>query len=97
MSKTNDVFGSTFAQNIYLQKYSMNGQESWKDTCKRVVDTVTGQSLPTDLQEEIYQAMVERKFIPGGRYLYSSGREFHQVNNCFLFRTKTVTKREFLS
>ena len=30
--------------------------------------------------------MVERKFIPGGRYLYSSGRAFHQVNNCFLFR-----------
>jgi ribonucleoside-diphosphate reductase alpha chain len=32
--------------------------------------------------------MVSRKFIPGGRYLYSSGRELHQVNNCFLFRAE---------
>lgn len=83
-----DVFQSSFAQNIYLQKYSMNGQETWKDTCKRVVDTVTGQYLPADLKEEIYQAMLTRKFIPGGRYLYSAGREFHQVNNCFLFRAE---------
>ena len=32
--------------------------------------------------------MLERKFIPGGRYLYSAGRPFHQVNNCFLFRAE---------
>lgn len=83
-----DVFQSSFAQNIYLQKYSMNGQETWKDTCRRVVDAVTSQYLPADLKEEIYQAMLTRKFIPGGRYLYSAGREFHQVNNCFLFRAE---------
>jgi ribonucleoside-diphosphate reductase alpha chain len=81
-----DVFSSSFAQNIYLQKYSMNRQETWADTCKRVVDAVTGQYLPAELKEEIYQAMLQRKFIPGGRYLYSAGREYHQVNNCFLFK-----------
>lgn len=85
---TKDVFQSTFAQNIFLQKYSMNGQESWKDTCKRVVEAVTKQYLPADLKEEILKAMVDRKFIPGGRYLYSAGRDFHQVNNCFLFRAE---------
>jgi ribonucleoside-diphosphate reductase alpha chain len=83
-----DVFGSKFAQNIFLQKYSMNGQETWKDTCKRVIDSVTMQYLPSDLKEEIFQAMLTRKFIPGGRYLYSAGREFHQVNNCFLFKAE---------
>lgn len=88
MSAAKDVFGSSFAQNIYTQKYSMNGQEVWKDTCKRVVDAVTGQYLPSELKQEIYQAMLTRKFIPGGRYLYSAGREFHQVNNCFLFRVE---------
>ena len=84
----NSVFQSNFARNIFLQKYSMNGQEEWQDTCRRVIDAVTGQHLPSDLQEELYEAMVERKFIPGGRYLYSAGREFHQVNNCFLFRAE---------
>jgi ribonucleoside-diphosphate reductase alpha chain len=81
-----DVFGSEFAQRIYLQKYSMGRQEKWADTCRRVVTSVTGQYLDGEMQEAIYNAMLERKFIPGGRYLYSAGRDFHQVNNCFLFR-----------
>lgn len=81
-----DVFSSKFAQDIYLQKYSLNGVETWADTCKRVVDAVCGQHLTKEVQEKIYNIMYERKFIPGGRYLYSAGRPFHQVNNCFLFR-----------
>ena len=83
-----DVFGSKFAQDIYLQKYSMDKQETWADTCKRVVSNVTGQHLPKEDQDKIYQIMVDRKFIPGGRYLYASGRALHQVNNCFLFRAE---------
>lgn len=83
-----DVFSSSFAQNIYLQKYSMNAQETWNQTCKRVVENVCGQYLNQSLKEEILHTMTSRKFIPGGRYLYSSGREFHQTNNCFLFRSE---------
>lgn len=85
---TTDVFSNQFSYDTFLSKYSMDGQESWADTCKRVVNAVTSQYLPTDMQEEIYQYMLTRKFIPGGRYLYSAGRAFHQVNNCFLFRAE---------
>ena len=85
---SNDVFSNKFANDIYLQKYSLDGAEKWKDTCRRVVTAVCGQLLDTDTQEKIYKLMVERKFIPGGRYLYSAGRPFHQVNNCFLFRAE---------
>lgn len=81
-----DVFGSKFAHDIFLQKYSMEGQETWEDTCARVVSAVCGQLLPQEEQQEIFQIMIDRKFIPGGRYLYSAGRSWHQVNNCFLFR-----------
>jgi len=83
-----DVFSSKFAQDIYKQKYSLEGQETWSDTCKRVVNSVCGQLLDKEDQEEIYKIMLDRKFIPGGRYLYSAGRAFHQVNNCFLFRAE---------
>jgi ribonucleoside-diphosphate reductase alpha chain len=83
-----DVFSTPFAQSIYLQKYSLDRQETWADTCKRVVSSVCGQLLDKEDQEEIYKIMLERKFIPGGRYLYSSGRPWHQVNNCFLFRAE---------
>jgi ribonucleoside-diphosphate reductase alpha chain len=81
-----DVFSTKFAQDIYFQKYSLEKQEKWEDTCKRVVSAVCGQLLDKEDQEEIFKLMLDRKFIPGGRYLYSAGRPWHQVNNCFLFK-----------
>lgn len=88
MDKQFDVFGSKFAHDIYKQKYSLDGQENWHETCKRVVEAVCGQLLPSKDKNKILKIMLERKFIPGGRYLYSAGRPFHQTNNCFLFRAE---------
>lgn len=83
-----DVFSSKFSQDIYLQKYSLNQQETWADTSRRVTDNVCAQLLSPEDKDAIYKIILERKFIPGGRYLYSAGRPFHQVNNCFLFRAE---------
>ena len=83
-----DVFDNKFAEDIYKQKYSYDEKECWADTCKRVVDAVVEDRLPAEDKEAIYKRMLERKFIPAGRYLYASGREMHQVNNCFLFRAE---------
>lgn len=88
MTKKFDVFGNKFAQDVFIQKYSMNGQETWEDCSRRVVDAVCGQHLDTETKEKIFELIRDRKFIPGGRYLYSAGRAFHQVNNCFLFRVE---------
>ena len=85
---TFDVFSNKFANDVFKQKYSMNGQETWAETCRRVTDAVCNQLLDTESKEKIYKYMLDRKFIPGGRYLYSAGRSFHQVNNCFLFRAE---------
>lgn len=81
-----DVFNSKFSHDIYKQKYSKDGVECWADTAKRVTSSVCAQLLDNKVQEKIYNIILERKFIPGGRYLYSAGKEYHQVNNCFLFR-----------
>lgn len=83
-----DVFSNSFSQDIFLQKYSLDKQEMWRDLCLRVVTAVCGQLLSKEDQEIIFQIMVERKFIPGGRYLASAGRPKHQVNNCFLFKAE---------
>lgn len=83
-----DVFSNSFSQSIFLQKYSLNGQESWEDTAKRVVTSVCGQLLSKEDQDIIIKFIKDRKFIPGGRYLYSAGRPLHQVNNCFLFKAE---------
>jgi len=88
MKNTFDVFSTKFAHDIYLQKYSKDGVETWADTAKRVTEAVCSQLLDTKTKEKIYNIILERKFIPGGRYLYSAGREFHQTNNCFLFRVE---------
>jgi ribonucleoside-diphosphate reductase alpha chain len=88
MKNAFDVFSAKWAQDIYLQKYSKDGVETWADTSKRVTEAVCSQLLDSKTKEKIYNMILERKFIPGGRYLYSAGREFHQVNNCFLFRAE---------
>jgi len=43
---------------------------------------------PKPMIKEIEQLIADRKFIPGGRYLYASGRALHQVQNCLLLRAE---------
>lgn len=88
-----DVFTNKFAQNIFLQKYSLDQQEDWSAMSKRVVESVCGRHLNAEDRQKIYEIIYNRKFIPGGRYLYSAGRPFHQVNNCFLFRAQDTREK----
>lgn len=73
---------STFAQTIYAQKYQQPGEE-WPDTAYRVASNVMGPYLP-ELVDEVTQLITERKFMPGGRYLYAAGKPVHQTQNCLL-------------
>lgn len=85
---------SDWALKQYMDKYAWkdeNGepQEVWPDTAWRVVENVLGALGYTAKDREFRQLarlITERKFIPGGRYLASAGREIHQTNNCFLYR-----------
>ncbi len=87
---------SSFANDIYLQKYALrdlegNVTEDWPDTIERVLSNVLGALGygPEDTEyQKLREIMIARKFIPGGRYLYSAGRPLHQVNNCFLVRAE---------
>ena len=83
-----DIFLTTYANNIYKNRYSLDGAEKWADTCKRVIENVTGQYLSNEDKQVIHDYMLARKFIPAGRYLYGSGREFHNVKNCFAFKAE---------
>ena len=76
----------SLAETIFKQKYSKDGKETWRDTAYRVVNAVVGPRFP-ELVEEMTQAIVDRKFMPGGRYLYASGRPFAQTQNCLLLKT----------
>ncbi len=81
---------SAFANTIYKQKYAHPGEE-WEDTAYRVASAVMGALNygPGDWEfDRILKAIEERKFLPGGRYLYASGRPLHQVQNCLLMRAE---------
>ena len=81
-----DVFGSKFAHDIFINRYSFNQQESWEDTCKRIVSSICDQYLDDESKEHIFKLIYDRVFIPGGRYLAAAGRPFHQICNCFALK-----------
>lgn len=83
---------SAFAHDIMEQKYShtvtVDGtetKETWEQIAKRVAKNVM-KAVDADkgLVKEIERAIAEKKLMPGGRYLYASGRPFHQTQNCLL-------------
>ena len=84
---------SEFAQTILNQKYSQVKKdgtlEDWNNISYRVSKHVMkAVNAPKELVDEIRKLITERKFIPGGRYLYSSGKQYHQVQNCLLLRAE---------
>jgi ribonucleoside-diphosphate reductase alpha chain len=86
-----DVFHGSFPQNIFNLRYSWDlkdgGKETWAQMAKRVARHVGGAvEAPKELVERFEKAIAAREFIPGGRYLYATGRPLHQVQNCLLLR-----------
>jgi ribonucleoside-diphosphate reductase alpha chain len=84
---------SKFAETVMFQKYSHTKKdenlETWENIAYRVSKNVMkAVGASNDLVEDIRGIILQRKFIPGGRYLYATGRPYHQVNNCFLFRAE---------
>lgn len=81
-----------YANNIMELRYSHTVQrrkETWEDIANRVTNFVTGATkLPTDIVLAVFEAIRDRKFIPGGRILSQAGREYHQTDNCFMLRAE---------
>lgn len=84
---------SVFAQTILDEKYahtkSDGTKETWPEVAQRVVNSVMSVVPASDeLKQQLIDAIAQRKFLPGGRYLYASGNELHQVNNCLLLKAE---------
>lgn len=99
-SQPSPPFKSTFAENIYRQKYGHCGE--WQALAAQVVDDVCGSFqgkaspiLSEDERRLLTKYISEMKFIPGGRYLYYAGRPLHFWNNCFLLKGEEDTRQEW--
>ncbi len=79
---------NSLAKTIMDRTYAHEG-ETWEDIAYRVTKNVlraVGIDMRQRHAQETCRIITERKFIPAGRYLYASGRQWHAVNNCFLLR-----------
>jgi ribonucleoside-diphosphate reductase alpha chain len=75
-----------FAQTIFARTYAIDQNEDWFACSRRVAKFVANGDL--DLEERFFNAISERKFLPGGRYLAQAGRDIPQLTNCFLIRAE---------
>lgn len=101
MAKSSE-FRTTFAENIFRQKYAQGKGDTWLALATRLVDDVCGSFqgkaeplLPKSERDQLVQDINSMKFIPGGRYLYYAGRDFHGWNNCYLLAGEEDTREEW--
>ena len=90
-SDLNPAFRSSFAEDIFQQKYAHEGAQTWEELCNTLVDDVCQTYMKEDEKDQLKEYMKQMAFIPGGRYLYYAGRERKFFNNCFSGDTKVLT------
>lgn len=97
-------FKSSFAENVFRQKYARYAGQTWAQKAKEIVDDVCGRGAhgqhPHPLMAEgdrkqLEQYIREFKFLPGGRYIYYAGRTAAFWNNCYLLRAEADTREEW--
>jgi ribonucleoside-diphosphate reductase alpha chain len=89
MSEKMSVFASTIMNQKYAHDLKEGGKETWDNISYRVGTTVLKSvGAPKSLVEQTVEYIKQRKFMPGGRYLYATKRPYHQVQNCLLMRAE---------
>ena len=76
-------------ETIFNRSYALKDEhgkplETFEEACKRVA--IFGGE--TDAQREILtKLLVEQKLVPGGRWYANAGKDYPQINNCFVIPT----------
>lgn len=96
--KLNSTDMSVWAQTIFQDKYAHENKrgrkETWPEMAGRVVRHVFGAvKADKELVRKAAHYIIERKFVPGGRYLYAAGLPYHQTQNCYQGDTLVVTRQ----
>ena len=83
------VFATTTINNKYAQFPTKEDRQTWPEIARRIAKYVLkaeGINASKELVDELTYRITIRQIIPGGRYLYAAGRDYHQVQNCVLQR-----------
>jgi len=95
-------FKNSFAENIWKNKYSQGVEDTWGHLADRVVEDVCGTRwgkttalMCKDDRDQLAEYIKRFCFVPGGRYIWYSGRANSYFNNCFLLRAEADTREEW--
>jgi len=95
-------FKNEFSKHIFQNKYALTQSETWAQRAITIVDSICGTNggtehplLSKEEREFLTQAITKFKFLPGGRYIYYSGRPAKFYNNCYLLRAEEDTREEW--
>lgn len=95
-------FKTPFADVIFRQKYAQGVSDDWGALADRLVDDVCGTRggtteplMSASDRKDLAEYIKRMAFIPGGRYLFYSGRKNSYFNNCFLLRAEYDTREEW--
>lgn len=91
MSGPTSVFAKTVMEQKYSHRLKDDSLESWENIAYRVTKNVmksVGLNMKDQLSKDVFNAINEMKFVPGGRYLASAGRQYHQTQNCLTLRAE---------
>jgi ribonucleoside-diphosphate reductase alpha chain len=104
MQKLTTEFKSTFAENVFQQKYARYKGQTWAQKAKEIVEDVCGRGVHRQHahplmgegdRKQLEQYIREFKFLPGGRYIYYAGRSAAFWNNCYLLRAEEDSREEW--
>ena len=95
-------FRTVFGQNIFNHKYAKFHGETWAQRAHDIVEDVCGSRwghaeplMSKDDRDQLEEYIRSFKFLPGGRYIWYSGRGWSFFNNCFLLRAEEDTREEW--
>jgi ribonucleoside-diphosphate reductase alpha chain len=94
-SNANPMFRSKFSEDIFNQKYSHEGAETWSQLCETLVTHVCNGLMTKDDMSQLTDFMRDMKFIPGGRYIYYAGRPNAFFNNCYLLKAEEDSREDW--
>jgi ribonucleoside-diphosphate reductase alpha chain len=102
LEEQKNPFKTSFALNIFRQKYAQSSEDTWRSLAGRLVEDVVGKrwGLEPELfgrsdRRQLASYIENLQFLPGGRYLYYAGRRAKFYNNCYLLKCEEDTREEW--
>jgi len=94
-SARNPQFRSKFSEDIFYNKYSHEGAETFHELACTLVEDVCQDKMTNEEKVALADHVSNLRFIPGGRYLYYAGREKKFFNNCYLLKAEEDTREDW--